>query len=114
MNRNLIFFLACLSASAHAFDPATIQPNQVYSSTGMINIRTEPPKTIFYLLGDKKGLVKQNDEVTVKDIKEVNTLINKHYWLNIERINPETNVLLEQGWIYGGKAGSQALLEPVE
>ena len=110
MNRILIIIFAFLPASVFALDPATVRPNQTYSTKGMINIHSAPPKTIFYILGDEKGLVDTNDTVTVKSVKEVNTIINKHYWFNVEKTDPNTQDI-EQGWIYGGKAGSQSLLE---
>ena len=110
LQQKLIYFLLIVPNLVFALNPSAIQIDQKYSSKGMINLRATPPKTIFYILGDKKGLVNKNDSFKVKEIKEIKTLFDKHYWLKIERINPKT-MEMETGWIYGGKAGGESLME---
>lgn len=105
--------LAVLPGFVHGSGPELILPDQEYSASGMINLRDAPPKTIFYILGDKKGLVSNGERLTVKGVKEVNTITDKHYWLNVERENPDTK-LKETGWVYGGKAGSESMWEAVK
>lgn len=109
--KKIIFLLVFTPLWALGTDPTTIQPNKEYFSKGMINIRDAPPKTMFYILGEKQGLVRESDVVTVTEVKEVNTILDTHYWLKVERLNPQTQKL-EKGWIYAGKEGSQSYLEP--
>ena len=110
IRQKLICILLIVPNLVFALNPSAIQLNQKYSSKGMINLRETPPKTVFYILGDKKGLVNQNDSFKVKEIKEIKTLFDKHYWLKIERKNPNT-MEMETGWIYAGKAGGESLVE---
>jgi len=106
----LLILLVCGGvATAYALDPASLVRGQAYIATGQINVRTTPPSGLFYSLGDIKGVINKNDKLIIKDIQLVKTLMGKHYWLLIEKIEPAGNKLT--GWIYGGDPGQQTLLE---
>lgn len=105
--------LMLLFAAAHALHPELIQANREYSAVGNVSFRDAPPRTIFYILGEKIGHVGRGEKVTVKSIKEVNTLFNTHYWLNVDRENPSTNQM-ESGWVYAGAAGDDSYWEVVK
>ena len=112
MNKYSLFLLLFITTSIFANEAEKIEINQIYSPKGNINLRANPPRSIFYILGEKKGLVNTNSLVKVVGVEEVNTLVNKHYWLNIETMNPDTQVV-EKGWIYAGRAGENLLVEKV-
>ena len=106
--KKLFFLLAFLPALAFALEPSDIKVNQVYKSTGMLNIRNSPPKTIFYIMGDKIGLLKPDEKIVVKAIEEKKTVLANHIWLRVEKVGTK-----ESGWIYGGEAGKASILEEI-
>ena len=111
--KRVMYILAFMPVIVYALPPSDIKADVTYVTNTMINFRTSAPKTIFYILGDKQGVVNRNEKLLILDVEEVNTLFGKYYWLNVERNNPTTN-LIEKGWIYGGESGQPSLLEEIQ
>jgi len=84
-----------------------LETNLIVQAAGTVNLRDKPPSSLFYRLGDIKDVIKADEKVKVKEIKEISTLFGTYIWIDVERLGENIQTNKRNGWAYSGERGDK-------
>jgi hypothetical protein len=114
-----IFFLfvlaISLSGSATSFGQEKAEISAIFPGVEIIALTkvplrgSFPGEGLFYTLGKKLGDIQNGEELKVKEIKKVKTLLAEQVWVEVERDRTRSKPgEPPSGWVYAGDSGEKS------